>query len=356
MVDKINILFKSYTFNGSLRNCTFKRKTKNCKVFYIESLKEGNEAKIWVIQVLQKGRIYLAGSLRKWYHGENSLEDFNKKSFVNALQKIASILDMSLSDLALGTISNIEIGLNVRTRIACGDLLRKIVSYKSFHREDAYLERGSLYFGFDKKEGKNSIRKIILYDKTKEIADRINTKCELASTNRKRNAFKILQKHSYHFIRLEIKLRGRKAFKSIHLENVSNLYSIIEEWNNLYVAWTCHVAKILVSSQIDYSLPMTKKERLIAESLKHESAMSLIGKVESICTSKTINGLKAKKYRERKCIHDVILKFGTYADYNTYTFKADAALSLIRHCKKESPIAVGMLVRNLWKPTYTLLV
>lgn len=353
MVDNIRIRFERDTFRGTLENCTFVKENKKERRFYILSLNKKGNTKLWVFQSLINGDIRFEGSLRKWYYGDNSLVDFNRESFVKALKNLAKILDMSLSDLGMGTISYLEIGLNVRTRISCDDLLSKIVSYKNFYREGDYQKRGTLYFGLNIARQKKAIRTLLIYNKYEEIIGRGAN--SVSATKMKRN-YEILKKHGYYFSRVEFQIRGRKAIKAMHLENMYNLNSLVEKWSNLYVAWTFHVAKILVQSQINDSLPMTRKERSIVESLKKESVGSLIEKVRSTCTSKTAEGMNAKLYREKKCINDVILKFGTYADYNTYTFKADVALSLIRHCKKESHIAVGALIRNLWKPTYTLLI
>ena len=353
MIDKINFRFENDTFYGSFRNCVFRKKTEYNKVFSIASLNKNSNAQLWILKSLKNGRVRLVGSLRKWYYGENSLLDFNKHSFIMALQRLANTLDMSLSELGLGIISFFEIGLNIRTRIECTRLLKKICAYKSFYREDFYQNDGTLYFGYDKEKSKNSIRTITIYDKCKEIA----AKQEEQSTNiRKKKAFKIPKKHGYHFTRLEIKIKGKKSFKAMHLDNVNNLNSLIEKWNNLYVTWTFHVAKIYIAASLKYPPQMTRKERMIAELLERENFASVIEKTLSKCTSETSDGLKAKRYRERRAILDVILKYGDFSDYNTYTFKSDVALTLIRQCKKESKLSVGAFIRNLWKPSYTLLV
>ncbi len=350
MVDNIRIRFERGSFSGKLDPSDLVKISEKYIKYEIKNTNQKYQSKIVILQSRKNGYVYIYGSLRKWYFGETSLLDFNQRTFVRALQKLAEVLQMPMSDLCdKGKITGIEIGMNIRTRISCLKLLRKLVSYKFFHREDDYQKQGSVYFGFDKEKKKNSSRTIIAYDKFRNIVK------GLSGTTygcRMKKAFECLKKHGYHITRIEIKLKGQQSIRAAHLYEIRNLDELIKKWELVYYVWTYHVSIIIVFSKIKIVPQMKRNERIIAEMLQSGDFCSVQKELLSNCSSKTYNGLKSKRSRIIKTFRETILKYGTFNDYNTDTFRSDVAKTLIRVCRKENNINVAVMIRNLWSKSY----
>lgn len=347
MVDNIRIRFERDIFSGTFVNCIYFKKGKKYKNYIIKSPMKNNKSVLSVIQSLKDGHVCIWGSMRKWYCGDTSLIDFTQGAFDRAVQKLASIMNMPLSDFLQGKITHLEIGINVRTRISSKKLLGKIVAYKFFSKEDFYQKNGSVYFGFNRELKKNSTRSLIVYDKCKEIVN--NPQLEPHRAYQMKKAFDTFRKHGYHFLRLEFKMTGQSNIRAAKLNGITNVDELIKKWECLYFVWAYHVSLIRVFSKIRISAQMKRNERIIAESLQSGDFISAQDKLLSKCTSATHNGLISKISRTKRAIREVILKHGTYKDYNTYAFRFDVAMTLRRACKKEtSCIHVGAIIRTLW--------
>lgn len=72
----------------------------------------------------------MEGSLRKWMSGKSSLRDLSRKAFRRCVSKVASALNMSLSDFGQGKITQCEIGLNVRVRESCDKIVPSIIGVR----------------------------------------------------------------------------------------------------------------------------------------------------------------------------------------------------------------------------------
>jgi len=108
----------------------------------------------------------IQGSLRKWWYGDKSVKDFNKKDFNTAINFLLEFLEVSESQRKFFLISRIEIGLNIFVKVPCSEILSRIVGYKKgkHYSRNTYGDTGIVY---ETKTNRNHVK---MYDKVEEIA------------------------------------------------------------------------------------------------------------------------------------------------------------------------------------------
>ena len=166
--------------------------------------------------------IRITGSVRKWYFGANSLEDFTIISFIDFIKSISSILEIPFKEFCQSTVSMVEIGMNIKTTERCSTILNMIVGYKSACYETV-IQKGYKRF-------KTASFGIKLYDKFEEI---IGNKRNKKFINTIDEANFIDENKDRNWIRIELKInKGKNLIKRIGYKTIGEM---IDNFNDLYL-------------------------------------------------------------------------------------------------------------------------
>lgn len=343
MIDKIKIYLPATVFNGDLSCWKLLKQDKlyDHYCYCREDLLHPFPLKLKYHRT--KKNISILGSLKKWYLGKYALTDFNQQTFYLALKTLSKSLNISLECICKGLVTQCEIGLNVRTKISPLNILPKIVAYKTFQRDNTYEKDGTIYFGTD-----NSSRKLIIYDKYKEICEHAKGN-DLSRLQKVQDAF---YKRGYYFLRMEVRMNDKKSFQELHYGHIRNLGDIYRYWNDLYSIWATVMADLIVYSGVKEDRKMTPEEYKTAAILNDKGFYQTMREIVSRCVSRTKNGRKTRISKERKHIVSVSRKYADRSSYNTYTLKADMAKSLLRKRKKDK-LNLLFLYKTLWNVPVT---
>jgi hypothetical protein len=105
----------------------------------------------------------IKGSLRKWWYGSKSTKDFCKQDFDVAINLLFDILEIPQKQRKYFYIARIEVGLNVRVKLSCSEIARRIVGYKRKSYERKPYSTGIMY-------NSKTVKGAKLYDKVEEIS------------------------------------------------------------------------------------------------------------------------------------------------------------------------------------------
>lgn len=172
--------------------------------------------------------IRIVGSIRKWYFGEFSLEDFTKDNFRDAIAMLLSIFEIPYNSFREFYICNIEIGLNIKVTENCTNIRNMIVGYKS----SRYKERNDVgYKAFrPKSRSKNKSFSIKIYDKFLEIREKMKGNGFLKSADE--IAF-IKENERRNWLRVELTItKGKNLTSKLGYKSIG---ALLENFNELYI-------------------------------------------------------------------------------------------------------------------------
>jgi hypothetical protein len=282
-------------------------------------------------------KIYVKGSIRKWCNHRDTFADLSANEFEETLKKLAEKLCIPFEELCRASFTQCEIGLNIRTRIPCYEIIPMVVRYGALKQT---IAGGSAYF-----EG--AAKKLKIYDKAKEIADN-------ASGVRNRRTLKsvsnVMRKHNYNLLRIEYTLRDRNSFAQYKLGHIKTVGDLIAHYSDLYEFWCRETNRITLFN------PATKPDRnrlRKKEDYERGLLLALHGFEKAIeLNEQNINKNKptASVSRSKALgkLLAVVNKFYPDTD-NTQTRRLDAARNLSRkHAKLGVEIPIGRCYRALW--------
>lgn len=341
MIDRVKITFASGHFTGSFEKCPKPTYGKYCTYYTLQNDKKNH--RILVRVNIKTGKISIEGSLRKWMFGENSLLDLDRKTFKKCVSKLAAALNMPFSDFGQWKITQCEIGLNIRVRESCKNIVPSFIEYGRMcdainwgHKNETQY-----FIGSDKK--------FIAYDKAEEIV--ANTKGRKHIVQ-KRHIFRVLANHGYHFLRMEFKLFDHRSFCLHNLGHIENVADIYTNWENLYEFWTYEVSKLLLFTHIDYSKTKDEKEYLLAKFINSiqdiESYGEKLKELLGHCNRRTQKATNTARYKLHKKIISLFDKCRERGEYNKYKLRTDVFLNLLRIQKKGEDLDMPFLIHNLW--------
>ena len=158
MIDNLTIRLEG--FSGSFENCERVKENGNIAIYRLKGLSLTTPHPLALILAKRSGTLYIVNSLRKWYYGRASLLDFTSGTLLLAFKLLAGRLKISYEELSRGRVTQVEAGLNLRTRISCQRLFGLIAGYKTRPRNS--IKNETLYFG-DRTRGVG-YKKVMLYD------------------------------------------------------------------------------------------------------------------------------------------------------------------------------------------------
>ena len=220
MVDNLTIMLEK--FSGNFENCEIVKVFENIGIYRLKGLSRIAPHPLRLIYIRRTGRLYIVNSLRKWYCGRTSLLGLTSEALVHALKRLAADLNISYEELGRGRVTQVEVGLNLRTRIPCRRLIRLMAGYKIRSR-NAFKDE-TVYFG------DRSYKKVMIYDKTAEIV----AKTPLRNRARQGEVFDILARHGYYFPRYEFKLADRQALALNRLD-IHSVADLVASYGDLYL-------------------------------------------------------------------------------------------------------------------------
>ena len=107
----------------------------------------------------------IAGSIRKWWFGNMSVDDFTKSDYEAAIKYLFALLEIHICEARHFILSVIEVGLNINFRIPFPEIASRIVGYKnSCYTRISYAGTGICY------ETKTKSKFFRFYNKIEEIA------------------------------------------------------------------------------------------------------------------------------------------------------------------------------------------
>lgn len=172
---------------------------------------------------LDKYYLRITGSLRKWYYGQQSLNDFTVNDFIRAIRMLGDYLGISYSDMLTMNLGSVEIGINVRSKFNFTTFKPYITGYKN----NTYLpsvHRTSVSYS-------NKSFSIKIYDKVEEIITKSKLKKRILNFEEIEFFERVNNKN---FIRVEFKLSHGKA-RIYSKAKIKTLGDTIHNFNYLYL-------------------------------------------------------------------------------------------------------------------------
>jgi hypothetical protein len=165
----------------------------------------------------------ISGSIRKWWFGDKSLEDFAKFEYEKAINYLFDILDIPKCDWKYFTISGIEVGKNISIKVPCFVVKESTARFKNSCYEMSSYKTGIRF----QSKSKKFVAKI--YDKVEEISKDFKRK-----RIREPEENKFLKEHGdKNILRVEYTVSGGKNNVSEQL-GFNNIEESIIHFENLY--------------------------------------------------------------------------------------------------------------------------
>lgn len=177
-------------------------------------------------------RVRITNSLRKWYYGVNSTQDFNSNDLLDCFNLISQTLGIHLKELLGFKIYRIELGITFKLDANYKLLLQKLSGHRDFKKYGQFDNCSSVYFN-----GENI--GIICYDFLQKMYD--NNHISKYVYN------KVSEKHF--FLRLELKINKRSGVKFAN-ELMQTLEDLLENSNYVLNYWVSQMLNIDVSDDI----------------------------------------------------------------------------------------------------------
>lgn len=169
-------------------------------------------------------RVRIKGSIRNWYHGENTKKDLNLSEFKYCIKLLSIKIGVSEKTLLNARVTRLENGINFFIKHEIKELSKCFVYHRNFTRR--VVETSTYFDGKINKSKKESTYNIIIYEKLSEITknDKIlNAKPEVIAARKK-----------LILLRFEIKINKISAL-TFYKKNANTAQKIISNWEKIKV-------------------------------------------------------------------------------------------------------------------------
>lgn len=177
-------------------------------------------------------RVRITNSLRKWYFGINSTQDFNSESLLDCLNILSEILGIHLEELLQYKIYRIELGITFKIDSDYKLLLQKLSSHRDFKKYGHFDNCSSVYFN-----GENI--GVICYDVLQKMFD---------NNQISKNVYNKLSE-KFFFLRLELKITKRAGVEFAN-KHMYNLKALLENSTDVLNYWVAQMLNIEVNEDI----------------------------------------------------------------------------------------------------------
>jgi len=342
MIDNVKITLNECDCDFS--KCAFKGVKFQWNVYYLYSDIEDDEAFLQLEYLKSKNILRISGSIRKWYLGLFSLSDLNKNQFELATKKIAKYLRIPYNKFCEGTITNCEIGLNIKTRIPSNEV-NELVTY--FSKLDYYR------YKYDTVGFLSEDLKIKLYNKCEELLKHYG---KYDKGNFVQKHFEELAKKGIFYLRIEFTLKDNRSFSSYGLENLNSIGAIVSNYARLVEFWTNQCSKIQLMSGINFDDEKMTKEHYAVLVGVHSLGVVIFTE-RYAKKSENKKNAKGKKHgssaitalsRARKEVSDIINMYRLPDTYNVGRFRVDIFKTLKSKMGDDNDISMRTLILSLW--------
>jgi len=349
MIDKIVIRFSN--FSGSLDNCRpqrelIKKESDWDKYRLPRSSRKGDHSLFVGVNKEDKKKVVVSGSLRNWLYGKSTFRDLTAYDFEMVILKLADALHIQPSELGKTKFTQCEIGLNVKIKTSCKEIIPKIVDYHLYDRDNVLDE--TVYFN-------GSCKHLKIYDKTTEVA---------AKNKELREPIGVMQAKGNHILRIEFTLDNKKAFTQSHMGFIRTIGDLHINYSNLYEFWAKNINDIVIMNALEENKSMTPKEYLFLTSLIGfdqiesfedvdefelfaEKYKRFLGSYLAYCKGGSDGALKtarSKAYREFIATFD---EYPSSEEYNKKVLRGDIILALLRQSIKDDSAHFPTLVKSV---------
>jgi len=239
-------------------------------------------------------------SLRKWYYGEKSLQDFSLNDFIEAIELLSSALDIPFDMFCQFPFSMTEIGLNVKVTEKCNNILNMIIGYKN----SSY--KAATFNGYKRFEiGGFGIK---MYDKFAEINGSKSKRTYIKLPNETNFINENINKN---WLRVELKItKGKNITKRLGYKTIGEF---IANFNDLYLYFWENIQEIQFSEIYD-KMPIfdieNKSDKKMNDYFRLVGMHTLGRDIVNLMISKLKNRRMSRKIS--KILDDPNLKFSTY--------------------------------------------
>jgi len=173
------------------------------------------------VTAIKFGKVLLIqGSIRKWYYGDISLNDFTKDDFEYAIRRLLSLLEIPFSRAKYIHCARIEIGMNVRIGVPCSEMLNMITGFRNNCYKWTYRCNSKKY--------ETGVMSLNIYNKIEEISKNF----PLIKTLDEEQFLK--ETKDKNILRLEFTVKGGKSKVEKRL-GFNTLSETIKNFNQLFL-------------------------------------------------------------------------------------------------------------------------
>lgn len=288
-------------------------------------------------------KVKIEGSIRKWYLGMFSLEDLTAEQFKHSIERIAKILDISMEKLMNGTITQCEIGLNVRTRIPADKVNENVRGYKQYK----YYRYNFETVGF-----LGESIKIKLYDKCCELTDNFK---RYDTNNEAKRRFEKLKEQGIYTLRIEFTLKDERSFSDAKLEHLHTIGGLIENFYDTIPFFANMCSKLEIGMNVNFNDErINKDEYAILVGAYHQGVLEFSEEYANRSLIKKNNkGIKigrsasTSKTKARNYVNSIINKYTPPKSYHANQFRIDIYKTLKFNYGDSPQTSMREMIRTL---------
>lgn len=341
MIDNVEIVINGIHNKPSLKSFNWE-----FKIYYLHF--DDNDSNEYYLQIRhnkQRKTLSIVGSIRKWYLGMFSLSDLNERDFVNAIKRIAFLLNIDYEKILEAKICNCEIGLNIRTRIPA-DKVNEVVRSYSNYKYFRYAFETVGFIGVNKK--------LKLYDKCTELLTRYGKYDKNGDAKKK---FNELKKSGEYIYRIEFTLFDKRSFDLEDLSDLQSINGLINNYPELIRFWVNECTKIDIGMSVNFEDErITKDEYAILTGIYNLGYHIFINEYSK--RSIVMKNNKGKKNGQsalnaisiaKKEVNDVYNKYQNIKLYAVKHFRLDVFRSVYKLYKHNTNVDMREVVFELLK-------
>lgn len=344
MVDNIRIVIQGFTDKISLKYSRKESESENWVRYrlYSNGRISDNTPYLFLQYNESDCTIIIENSIRKWYYGENNLEDLTASDFEEAICRIAEVTNIKIEDLLSAKITQCEIGANiVLYNTSASKFLSSVQGFGSYERK---MYKGTIYFNTKSKGKKEDIeapytKVLTLYNKGAEVLRHNSSDMTFGSIS----AAGINQ-----IIRVEFKIWKTSGFDNAHISCCRTIGGMIENYDMLALFFISRCSDIVIQPELNASLFESEHmdnsrelERSVFDYLMEGYCHLMKNLDECSSEAKSLGGrensIKSEKSQIKRLAKELIHRYAKVGSYTNNNFMADIRayfMAYYKGCKK----------------------
>lgn len=288
-------------------------------------------------------KVKIDGSVRKWYLGMFSLDDLTAEQFKHSIERIAEILGISMEKLKSGTITQCEIGLNVRTRIPTEKVNENVQGYKQYK----YYRYDFETVGF---LGENVTIK--LYDKCRELIANFK---KYDTNNEAKRRFENLKEQGEYTLRIEFTLKDERSFSNAELGHLYTIGGLIENYYDTIPFFANMCSKFDIGMNVNFNDErINKDEYAILVGAYHQGLWAFAEEYAKRSLTNTRkagvkkdSSVSSTQSKARKYVRNIVSKYAAPKSYHVNQFRMDIYKTLNLNYGDSPKTSKRVIIRKL---------